>query len=201
MTEPNRETRAIHLEDYVPVVGAPEIEELRALAGRLKGRSVQMVNSTAIGGGVAEILSRLVPLLKELGVNIRWDVITGGNDFFEITKAFHNALHGAPFDKPPESFDIFLAYNEQNRARIEMDSEFTVIHDPQPAALINGRKNRGGHWIWRCHIDLSQPNPQVWNFFEPYVLRYDGALFSSPDFTHQLPIPQYLFLSQHRSAL
>ena len=142
---------------------------------------------------MAEILSRLVPLLKELGINVRWDVMTGGNDFFEITKAFHNALHGAPFDKPPESFHIFLAYNEQNRARLEMDAEFTVIHDPQPVALINGRQNRAGHWIWRCHIDWSQPNPKVWKFLEPYVLRYDGALFSSPDFTHQLPIPQYLF--------
>jgi trehalose synthase len=193
MNEPRREPHTIHLEDYVPVVGAPEVQELHALAAQLKGRSVQMVNSTSVGGGVAEILSRLVPLLKELGVDVRWDVMTGGNDFFEITKAFHNALHGAPFDKSPDCFDIFLAYNEQNRARLEMDSEFTVIHDPQPAALINGRQNRAGHWIWRCHIDLSQPNPKVWNFLEPYVLRYDGALFSSPDFTHQLPVPQYLF--------
>jgi trehalose synthase len=193
MNEPRREPRAIHLEDYVPVVGAPEMQELHALAAPLKGRSVQMVNSTSVGGGVAEKLSRLVPLLKELGVNIRWDVMTGGNDFFEITKAFHNALHGAPFDKSPDCFDIFLDYNEQNRARLEMESEFTVIHDPQPVALINGRKNRAGRWTWRCHIDLSQPNPKVWNFLEPYVLRYDGALSSSPDFTHQLPIPQYLF--------
>ncbi|HXH50379.1 MAG TPA: glycosyltransferase [Terriglobia bacterium] len=193
MNETRRESRVVHLDDYVPVVGAPEMQELHALASHLNGRSVQMVNSTSVGGGVAEILSRLVPLLKELGINTRWDVITGGNDFFEITKAFHNALHGAAFDKPPECFDIFLAYNEQNRARLEMDSEFTVIHDPQPAALINGRNNHGGHWIWRCHIDLSQPNPKVWGFLEPYVVRYDSALFSSPDFTHQLPIPQYLF--------
>lgn len=193
MNEPRKELRTIHLEDYAPVVGAPEIQELHALASRLKGRSVQMVNSTSVGGGVAEILSRLVPLIKELGVNIRWNVVTGGNDFFEITKAFHNALHGAPYDKPPESFEIYLAYNEQNRARLELDSEFTVIHDPQPAALISGRKDHSGHWIWRCHIDLSQPNETVWNFLEPFVVRYDASLFSSPDFTHQLPIPQYLF--------
>jgi trehalose synthase len=193
VNETRRESRVVHLDDYVPVVGSPEMQELHALASHLKGRSVQMVNSTSVGGGVAEILSRLVPLLKELGINTRWDVITGGNDFFEITKAFHNALHGAAFDKPPECFDIFLAYNEMNRARLEMDSEFTVIHDPQPAALINGRSNHGGHWIWRCHIDLSQPNPRVWGFLEPYVVRYDGALFSSPEFTHQLPISQYLF--------
>ncbi len=193
MNETRRESRAIHLQDYVPVVGEPKMQELYALASRLKGRSVQMVNSTSVGGGVAEILSRMVPLLKEFEVNVRWDVMTGGNDFFEVTKAFHNALHGAPFEQPPESFEIFLAYNEQNQARLALDSEFIVIHDPQPAALINGRNNRAGKWTWRCHIDLSQPNPQVWKFLEAYVLRYDGALFSSPDFTHQLPIPQYLF--------
>lgn len=184
---------AVHLDDYAPVVGTPEILELRALAARLKGRTVQMVNSTSVGGGVAEILSRLVPLLTELDLKVRWDVVTGGDDFFEITKAFHNALHGAPYDKPPESFEIFLAYNEQNRARLPLDSDLVVIHDPQPLALVKDRGNHSGRWIWRCHIDLSQPNPTVWKFLESFVLRYDASLFSSPDFTHQLPIPQYLF--------
>lgn len=186
-------TRAVHLDDYTPIVGAPEIQELRALASRLQGRTTLMVNSTSVGGGVAEILSRLVPLLTELNLTVRWEVITGGNDFFEITKAFHNALHGAPYDKPPESFEIFLAYNEQNRARLRLDADLIVIHDPQPLALIKNRGKHSGRWIWRCHIDLSRPNPLVWNFLEPYVLQYDASLFSSPDFTHQLSIPQYLF--------
>ena len=185
--------RLIRLDDYAPVLGSGEVAELRALASRLQGRTVEMVNSTAVGGGVAEILSRLVPILQELGLAVRWDVITGGNDFFEITKAFHNALHGGPYGMPPASFEIFLAYNEQNRARLQLDAEFTVIHDPQPVALIEARRNRSGHWIWRCHIDLSQPNPTVWSFLEPYVIRYDGAIFSSPEFSRQLPIPQYLF--------
>jgi len=151
-----------------------------------------MVNSTAVGGGVAEILNRLVPILQELGLAIRWDVITGGNDFFEITKAFHNALHGGPYEMPPESLEVFLAYNEQNRLRLPLEAEFMVIHDPQPVALINARRDRAGHWIWRCHIDLSRPNLTVWNFLEPYILRYDGAIFSSPEFSRQLSIPQYL---------
>lgn len=193
MNRSSSKTRHIHLDDYGSVVGAPEILELRTLARQLKGRTVQMVNSTSVGGGVAEILSRLVPLITELGLKVRWDVITGGNDFFETTKAFHNALHGASYDEPPESFEIYLAYNEQNRARLQMDSDLTVIHDPQPLALIQGRANHSGRWIWRCHIDLSQPNPKVWKFLEPFVLKYDATLFSSPDFTHQLPIPQYLF--------
>ena len=183
----------IQLDNYAPIVGATEVAELRALASHLQGRTVQMVNSTAVGGGVAEILNCLVPLLQELGLAIQWDVITGGNDFFEITKAFHNALHGGPYEMPPESFDIFLAVNEQNRARLQLDAEIVVIHDPQPVALVKARADSSRHWIWRCHIDLSQPHPTVWGFLEPYVLRYDGALFSSPRFARQLRIPQYLF--------
>jgi trehalose synthase len=185
--------RLIHLDDYIPVLGEPVVAELRALAARLQGRTVQMVNSTAVGGGVAEILNRMVPVLQELGLAIRWDVITGGNDFFEITKAFHNALHGGPYDMPPESFDTFLAYNEQNLARLQMEAECTVIHDPQPVVLIKTRRDRSGHWVWRCHIDLSRPNPTVWQFLEPWVNSYDGAIFSSPEFSRQLSIPQYLF--------
>jgi trehalose synthase len=185
--------RLIHLDDYRAVLGDPEVAELRALAAPLQGRTVQMVNSTAVGGGVAEILTRLVPILQELGLAIRWDVITGGNDFFEITKAFHNALHGGPYDMPPESFEVFLAYNEQNLARLQLEGEMTVIHDPQPVALIKARRAGSGRWVWRCHIDLSRPNPTVWKFLEPWVNRYDGSIFSSPEFTQQLSIPQYLF--------
>jgi trehalose synthase len=185
--------RLIQLDDYISVLGEPEVAELRALASRLQGHTVQMVNSTAVGGGVAEILNRMVPILQELGLAIRWDVITGGNDFFEITKAFHNSLHGGPYDMPPESFDVFLAYNEQNLGRLQMEGEFTVIHDPQPVGLIKARRDRSGHWIWRCHIDLSRPNPTVWQFLEPWVNRYDGAIFSSPEFSRQLSVPQYLF--------
>jgi trehalose synthase len=191
-TETKAEARAIRLDDYTSLLGAPEIDEIRTLAGKLTGRTVQMVNSTAMGGGVAEILNRLIPLMKELELEIRWDVITGGDAFFEITKAFHNALHGGPYQARQEDFDLFLATNEQNRQRMEFGCEFTVIHDPQPIALIEARQGHEGHWIWRCHIDLSHPNQDVWGFLRPFVFRYDGALFSSPSFARQLPIPQYL---------
>lgn len=187
------ETRPTKLADYISVLGAAEVDELRALATHLKHRSVQMVNSTAVGGGVAEMLNRIVPLMEELELAVRWDVITGGDDFFAITKAFHNALHGASYDLPDDSFATFLRYNQENRARLKFDSEFVVIHDPQPAALIDARPAGRGHWIWRCHIDLSQPNPRVWQFLSPFVSRYDAAIFSSPSFARQLPIPQYLF--------
>jgi trehalose synthase len=183
----------IPLDDYAEVIGAGELEELRALAKPLRGRTVEMINSTAVGGGVAEILNRLIPLTEELDVKIRWEVMTGGDDFFEVTKSFHNALHGEPYHATPRDFEIFRAYNERNRARLALDSEFVVIHDPQPAALIEARKKNGNHWVWRCHIDLSHPNRGVWDFLETYVSKYDGAMFSSPEFARKLPIPQYLF--------
>ncbi|MFQ5776430.1 MAG: glycosyltransferase [Terriglobia bacterium] len=185
----------VTLKDYGSVVGEAEIAELRALAGRLRGKSVKMVNSTAVGGGVAEILNRMVPLLLELEIPTRWDVVTGGNDFFEVTKAFHNALHGAPYEPRPENFKLFLTVNEMNRARMDFSESITVIHDPQPVALVRQRKEqkRKEAWIWRCHIDLSHANPDVWAFLEPWVKRYDAALFSSPNYSRHLPIPQYLF--------
>ncbi|HEY4977547.1 MAG TPA: glycosyltransferase [Candidatus Acidoferrum sp.] len=182
----------IPLDDYKDVIGLGEIEELRALARPLRGRSVEMVNSTAVGGGVAEILNRLVPLAEDLGIPIRWDVIKGGEDFYEVTKAFHNALHGAPYHAKESDFEIFKAYQERNLHRLPMDAEFVVIHDPQPLGLIDERRSGKNHWIWRCHIDLSRPNLAVWNFLETYVSRFDGSIFSSPEFARQLAIPQYL---------
>jgi len=193
MTQVRTEPRANKLDDYAGLLGSGEIAELRALAARLVGRTIQMVNSTSVGGGVAEMLNRIVPLIEELNLSIRWDVITGGDDFFAITKAFHNALHGGRYDLPDQSFETFLAYSEQNRARLHLNSDFIVIHDPQPAALIESRGNHSGHWVWRCHIDLSQPDLRVWDFLAPFVHRYDAAIFSSPAFARRLPLPQYLF--------
>ena len=189
-----RETVHISLDQYVPLLGAAEIEELHTLARPLEGTVVDMVNSTAVGGGVAEILTRLLPLARELGLDARWHVMEGGPEFYDITKAFHNALHGNAYDVRPRDFEIFLDYNRRNRERLPLDGRFVVIHDPQPAAFIETRSREAKQtWIWRCHIDLSRPNPAVWNFLEPFVSHYDGAIFSSPEFSRQLPIPQYLF--------
>jgi trehalose synthase len=181
------------LDDYAAIIGQPEIDEVRTFAQPLIGRTLTMVNSTAVGGGVAEILNRLMPLLIETGLQARWEVMTGDGRFFAVTKAMHNALHGAPFVASPDAFDVFLAANEENRKRLALDSEFTVIHDPQPVALVAAREGKAGHWIWRCHIDLSHAHPVVWDFLRPWVERYDKALFSAPAFTQRLHIPQVLF--------
>lgn len=180
------------LDAYAAVVGDSEIGALRVLARQLQNRRVKMVNSTAVGGGVAEILNRLVPLLDDLGVSTRWEVLKGGEQFFAVTKGFHNALHGAPYEGHAEWFDIFLATNRENLHHMQFDEDFVVIHDPQPAALIEARDGSKSRWLWRCHIDLSHPSREVWEFLRPFVERYHAAIFSSPAFTQGLKIPQYL---------
>ncbi len=182
-----------HLDDYKNIVGQAEIDELRFLAEGLKGKSLKMVNSTAVGGGVAEMLNQMVPLLNEVELQTHWDVITGGNDFFEVTKAFHNALQGSDYKLTQQARDIFLMHNEQNLKRMQFTEDLIVIHDPQPAALIRARQDASRRWIWRCHIDLSNPNPDVWGFLRPFIEQYDAAIFSSQSFSRQLSIPQYLF--------
>jgi len=184
---------APHLDDYRNIVGQSTLDGLRFLARELRGKTIKMVNSTAVGGGVAEMLNRLVPLLSELEVATHWDVITGGNDFFEVTKAFHNALHGAPYELTKAAQEIFLMYNEQNRERMRFDENLVVIHDPQPVGLIRSRPQTSASWVWRCHLDLSNPDARVWEFFRPMIEQYDAAIFSSQSFARQLPIPQYLF--------
>lgn len=181
------------LADYQPIIGKSQLDELRFVASALRGKRVKMVNSTAVGGGVAEMLNRLVPLLDELEIKTGWEVITGGNDFFEVTKAFHNALHGGEFTLTQQARDVFMLHNEQNRQRMNFDEDFIVIHDPQPAGLIASKTSSSGHWIWRCHIDLSHPNQEVWKFLQPMVEQYDAAVFSSPAFARSLAIPQALF--------
>lgn len=182
-----------HLDDYKNIIGQAQVDALRFLAHELKGKTIKMVNSTSVGGGVAEMLNRLVPLLSELEVPTQWDVITGGNDFFEVTKAFHNALHGTAYELTNAARDVFLMYNEQNRERMQFGEEMVVIHDPQPLGLIRSRGTTDARWVWRCHIDLSSPNAAVWNFLRPFVEQFDAAIFSSQSFARQLPIPQYLF--------
>jgi trehalose synthase len=167
------------------------IDFLRCLADKVRGRRILHVNSTRVGGGVAEILRSLVPLLQDIGVEARWEVITGTEDFFAVTKAFHNALQGEEQDLTPEMLETYREINRQNAQGLALNADYVIIHDPQPAALIL-QKPEGGRWIWRCHIDISHPQRKVWNFLRQYVVQYDGAIFSLPRFAQRLPIPQFL---------
>ncbi|MEP9411965.1 MAG: glycosyltransferase [Candidatus Brocadia sp.] len=179
--------------EYESIVGPNTIEELRLLAGKLQGKLIQNINSTAVGGGVAEILNRMVPLLRELGVDARWDFIKGGEDFFNVTKKFHNALHGKPEEITPQMFEIFMETSQRNIDEVKIYGDVVFIHDPQPVALIKKKASiPGSKWIWRCHIDVSMPDKQVWNFLTPFIHQYDATVFSAPNFSQPLPIRQFL---------
>lgn len=180
------------LEDYLPIVGEGVIAELRLLGERLAGKRVVNVNSTRVGGGVAEILGRLIPLLGEVGVEARWEVIHGTEDFFALTKNLHNALHGKPHAFTVEDREIFADATRRNLESLNLDADIFFIHDPQPAGLISARERIGGGWIWRCHIDVSAPAPGAWEFIAPMVERYDLSVFSAPIFARALPMPQVL---------
>lgn len=180
------------VDDYIPVVGAATVQEIRALARRLEGRRALMVNSTAAGGGVAELLNRLIPLLEDLGIPIRWEVIRGTGQFFWTTKAIHNALHGTRVEITKSMLDLFRKVNAENAATLDLHADLVVIHDPQPLALIAARQNRRDHWVWRCHVDVSRPQPDIWSFLRHYVVQYDASVFSAPDFAQSLPITQYM---------
>ena len=180
------------IRDYIPFNGEAAVEELFLLADRLRGKSVRNINSTAVGGGVAEILTRIIPLLKDLGVDARWDVIKGNERFFRVTKAMHNALHGGADRISGEDFEFFLEVNRGNAREMDLGGEIIFIHDPQPVALIEERARRGGRWIWRCHIDFTDPQPEVWEFLKSYVERFDCAVFSAPAFARPLNVRQVL---------
>ncbi len=171
--------RKIKIDDYVPIVGQEEVDSVKALAEQLKGKSVTHVNSTSFGGGVAELLENLVPIMKDVGLDVHWEVIKGSVDFFNVTKKIHNALQGMSLDLSDEDVRTYLEYNRMNSESTILNTDFVIIHDNQPAAMIQFLPAKNDRWIWRCHIDLSTPNLAVWNFLEPYVSRYDAAVFTS----------------------
>lgn len=182
----------MRIEDYEPIVGKQIIDEFWLIAEKLKGKVIQNINSTAVGGGVAEILSRMVPLLQSLGVETKWDFIKGGEKFFWVTKKFHNALHGKPEEITQDMFDTFLNVSQQNIDETSIYGDIVFIHDPQPIALVKKRQALKNRWLWRCHIDVSNPNLKVWNFLRDFIVLYDAAVFSAPAFSMQLPIRQFL---------
>jgi len=183
------------IEAYREIIGNDELDELYLLAERLKGKAVQNINSTAVGGGVAEILSRMIPLLRDLGVDAYWDVIKGDEKFFTVTKDMHNALHGLNIDISKLDLDYFLEVNRRNSEELDLFGDIMFIHDPQPIGLVERREHKSNKWIWRCHIDLSAPQEATMNFLRGFINRYDAAVFSAPSFarsdlaTKQILIP------------
>ena len=178
------------LSEYIPIVGQPVIDDLKLLAEKLRGKVIQNINSTAVGGGVAEILSRMIPFLHELGIDARWDVIKGGEKFFAVTKKFHNALHGRKERITEDDLQIFMQTSRDNLAGLDIYGDIVFIHDPQPIAMVS--KKAANKWIWRCHVDVSEPQQKVWDFLMEFIPRYDAAVFSAPSFSRPLPVRQFL---------
>jgi len=180
---------------YATVAGEDVIAHLRQLAEPLAGMRVVHVNSTRVGGGVAEILAKLVPLTRELGIDARWEVIHGEPLFYQCTKNMHNALQGNALELPSEQRQAYEENNLRNaqalRALLE-EADFVFIHDPQPAGLLRHCPGRRGKWVWRCHIDVSRPHRPVWRYVRGFVAGFDASIFSLAAFARALPNPAYI---------
>lgn len=168
--------------NYRPLVGDDLIDELLQLARSLAGVRICQINATSAGGGVAELLGAEIPILNAMGVNADWRLIHGDAPFFEVTKAFHNALQGADLDLTETIKQTYLDRDRACAEMIEGSYDVYVVHDPQPAALKHFAKANKARWIWRCHIDSSEPNPHVWSFLKPFVEEYDAVVFTMEEF-------------------
>ena len=177
------------LESYRGVAPDHVLEALRAAAERVRGARVLHVNATPYGGGVSELLRSLVPLESDLGLVADWRIIRGDDRFFSVTKAIHNGLQGADVTLTEEQRATYLANAEENARAFAEEYDFVFVHDPQPAAMLPARGKGGARWVWRCHIDTSDPNPDVWAFLRPFLGGYDAAIFTMPGFAPpDLPI-------------
>lgn len=183
------------LQSYAAMAGTDVIRHLEQLSRPLQGMKVVHVNSTKAGGGVAEILNMLIPLKRDLGIDARWEIVTGDADFYRCTKNFHNALQGSSVAIPESLLRTYEKTNETNAETLRPvldDADVVFIHDPQPAALLKWMPQRKGKWIWRCHIDVSHPDRLVWKYLRDFVSAYDASIFSLADFVQPLPHPIYL---------
>ena len=171
-----------NVENYRRIVGDEVIDEIEALSRDLKGVRVCHINSTGFGGGVAELLARLVPLARAQGIDVDWRLIQGTPEFFRVTKAFHNALQGAAHVLSELDKAIYLHVNRESARLLDADYDVYIVHDPQPAAFREAVGPNGAKWIWRCHIDTSAPNSEVAEFLLPYLANYDAVVFTMKEF-------------------
>jgi trehalose synthase len=165
------------LSDYTHIVGRELVSEIRALAEPLAGKRILHVSATAFGGGVSEILFTLIPLMRDVGLEVEWQVIYGREEFYNATKLMHNALQGAPDDLTDDQWEVWRRYNEMNARELSRDWDVCIVHDPQPAALYSLVPDKAAHWVWRCHIDLSTPNPATIDHLRPYLAEYPAQVY------------------------
>jgi trehalose synthase len=188
-SSPTNEFSLPSLEDYETLIGAEAVERILRKAARLHDLHVLNVNSTYYGGGVAEILSSLTLLMNASGIRTGWRVIQGRPDFFSITKKMHNALQGAEINLTDLKRSIYEEVCFENAARMHIDHDLIIVHDPQPLPLVRFFRKKAP-WVWRCHVDLSQPHPQLWDYLAQFMERYDAVVVSLPEYAQKLSVPQ-----------
>jgi len=185
--------RIQRIEDYVELIGAAKVERIRNKAKEFEGLRVANFNSTYYGGGVAEMLSSMTLLMNSLGLQTEWRVIQGTPDFFSITKKMHNALQGGDIDLSSIKKEIFEQVIYENSMRNFIEHDFVIVHDPQPLPLIE-HYEKSCPWLWRCHIDLSRPQPEIWKYLRHWIDLYDAAILSCPDFAQEMKPPPHFFM-------
>ena len=183
----------VKLEDYAPLIGAEAFDRITRKAHRLRGLRVVNISSTFYGGGVAEMLSSGTLLARSVGIRSDWRLIQGSPDFFSVTKKFHNALQGADINFTDLKKEIYEEIILQNAVRMEMDADLVIVHDPQPLPLITHYR-RNCPWVWRCHVDLSQPDPEVWSYLKQYAEQYDTVILSLPEYAREIAPPQVFLM-------
>lgn len=183
------------LESYIPQAGKEIIDQLKQISKPLKDLHLVHINSTKAGGGVAEILYKMVPLTEALGVKTTWETIEGNAEFYQCTKSFHNGIQGNPINISSHLLANYEEINKKNAEKLRPlleEADLVLIHDPQPVPLITHFPNRKGKWIWRCHIDASKPYAPIWKYLVKFISKYDASIFSLPEFTHPLPHETYI---------
>jgi trehalose synthase len=178
------------LEQYREVAPKGTIDFLHRLSDLVQGKRFLHINSVRYGGGMVEILRRLVPVMKAMGIEARWEVIAGTQEFTDVTRRIADGLQGRQETITDEMYQIYLDVSARNAKALDLDADLVFVHDPQPAALVDHRK--GGKWVWRCHLDAGRPHRPVWSLFRRHVLKYDAAVFSLPGFAQRLPIQKFL---------
>lgn len=190
--EMTKAKKIVELEDYKPLVGPEAVARMRKKAESLKDLHVAHINSTYYGGGVAELLSALTLLLNDLGIKTGWRLIQGSPDFFSITKKMHNALQGGEINLSDRKMKIYEEVIYENVIRNHLDHDMVIVHDPQPLLMVNHYRRRGP-WVWRCHVDLSEPNKELWNYLKPHVEKYDAVVVSCKEYKQDMETPQLVF--------
>ena len=181
--------KLVSIADYESIVGASTVDRILSKARDLRDLHIVNVSSTYYGGGVADLLSSMTLLMNAAGIQTGWRVIQGRPDFFSITKKMHNALQGDDINLTELKTQIYEEVALENAARNHIDHDVVIVHDPQPLPLIRHYRKKAP-WIWRCHVDLSRPNTELWSYLAPLIERYDAVVLSLPAYAQKLAAPQ-----------